>query len=151
MAGYTDFQLFQTIQPHLMPGEQVRIVAHGEVGMPFWGKIVCLLLTVATVVVGLVLFVVWTLLATTNYVVALTDRRLIVAQVSGLKLKTLWDYPLPLQGRATLSMVGRGLNRAHLLEIATARPFSVRFLNDSPTNWTNAVAIGHALQQQGWR
>jgi hypothetical protein len=122
LSGYSDAQLVQALQTQLQPGEQVRTAAYAEAGMPFWAKLVCFVVVIFTVIPGLILFLVWNVLAKKNFVVALTDRRLIVLEVgSALAPKQIWDYPLPIQGRVAIYPSGRGFHWGQQIDISAAR------------------------------
>ncbi len=76
MAKMTHDELKHALQPHLLPGEEVRHLAFGVKQPPI---AVIILLVLIAVLPGLIAV----LLLTRNYLVALTDRRLLVLRVSG--------------------------------------------------------------------
>ncbi len=142
MASYTDQQMYAAIQRHLQPDEQVRAVAYGNKQAPAWVYVIF----VPFALVGIVLMLLVWLATNKNFIVALTDRRLIVAEVSGLASKYAWDYPLPIQGR----VVAVPKSGAFRIEIQAPRAFAANFMrNAGPTNFQNAQMIGQALQQGG--
>jgi hypothetical protein len=149
VASYTDQQLFGAIQKHLQPGENVVSVAYGHAPAPMWAQLACVPFYLLGLVPGVILALIVHSTMQKWFVVTLTDRRLIVSEVSGLHPKSTWDYPLPVQGRVTAAPKGPGFR----IDIAAARPFGANFLrNNGPTNYQNAANIGQALmsgQQMG--
>jgi hypothetical protein len=98
MARFNDDNVPAAIQPHLQPGEQLQNWAYG-VKQP---HVLLIALT------GAIL----TALLTKSYIVALTDRRLLVLRFEGtLKVTEVTEYPLSSRPQASGS---RGMLFTHL-------------------------------------
>lgn len=141
MASYTDQQMFGAIQRYLQPGEQVRAVAYGKKELPGYFYIPFIFLALLGVVLILILWAA----TSKSFIVALTDRRLIVVEVGGLSPKFQWDYPLPLQGRPIINAKPMFVD----LEIMAPRSFKARLGAFGPTNLQNARMIAQELQGGG--
>lgn len=141
MAKTTREQLSAPFQPHLQPGETVQAAAYG-VKQP--NMILVVLLIFAAVLPGLIAI----LLLTKNYLVALTDRRLLVLKVKSpgnLEVKEVIEY-----SRAELaslkSKTSTGAIFTHIAIQDEARPFVAKFHRAyCPTNREDAIAIAAAL------
>ena len=130
MARYNDENVPAAIQPHLQPGEQLRHWAYG-VKQP---HVLLIALT------GAIL----TALLTKNYIVALTDRRLLVLRFEGsLKVAEVTEYPLTPRPQASGS---RGMIFTHLRIADAAKPFVAKFHRmGMPNNRAHSTAILDAL------
>lgn len=141
MAKTTREQLSAPFQPHLQPGETVQAAAYG-VKQP--NMILIVLLIFAAVLPGLIAI----LLLTKNYLVALTDRRLLVLKVKSpgnLEVKEMIEY-----SRAELpslkSKTSTGAIFTHIAIQDEARPFVAKFHRAyCPTNREDAVTIATAI------
>lgn len=149
MASYSDQQLLAAAQPHLQPGEQVRSIAYGTKGLATWATIVCVILILASWLIGLIIYLIWHYATLQHFLLVLTDRRILVVQVKGLAPVATWEYALPYQGHITSAQNGFLANKGVQIELnAAPRPFSARFLNVSgPTNMMNAQNIAQAIGQ----
>jgi hypothetical protein len=125
--------------PHLEPGEQIRNVAFG-VKQPHMLLIVGLLLL--AVIPGAIAVA----LMTKEYLVALTDRRIIALRIKGRKAQVLEviDYRLASLPPARTST---GPIFTHIAISDPARPFAAKFhrAGPAPSNRDNAMAIAAAL------
>lgn len=129
-------------KPYLEPGEQFRHVAYG-VKQPHILLIIGLLLL--AVLPGLIAVV----LLTREYLVALTDRRVIVLRVKGGKAKVeeMMEYRLANLPPARTST---GAIFTHVRIEDPAKPFIAKFhrAGPVPANRDNAMAIAAALSGQ---
>jgi hypothetical protein len=130
MARFNDENVPAAIRPHLQPGEQLRHWAYG-VKQPH------LLLIALT---GAML----TAVLTKNYIVALTDRRLLVLRFEGsLRVTELTEYTLSTRPRASGSC---GMLFTHLRINDPAKPFAAKFHRmGMPNNRAHSTAILSAL------
>ena len=119
-------------QPYLEPGEQVRNVAYG-VKQPHILLIACLGPIAAA-------------LMTKEYLVALTDRRIIALRFKGKKVEVqeILEYRLNSLPTAKTST---GAIFTHIKITDPAKPFVVKFhrMGPAPQNRENAMAIAAAL------
>jgi hypothetical protein len=142
----SDSDLYQAVQPHLLVSEQVKHFGYGVTPQPLW--LVALLYVVLLGVPG---FFVVALLAK-HYVVALTDRRLVVVRIRGgvfeisCEVKEVRAYLFEELGAQPIdASVGAKVVRICVGD-PKGRPLVVRFRRGaSPANRSNAVAIAIAL------
>jgi hypothetical protein len=138
LAKFSEDNLRNAIQPHLQPGEQVQYVAYG-VKQP---NILLLVLLLGGLLGALL---------TKHYVIALTDRRLIVVQVKGgvfsidLGAKAVASYAFAeLAGLPIKTSTGAIFTH---IRIDAPTPFVAKFHRlASKTNRDHAVGITQALQ-----
>jgi hypothetical protein len=130
MARYNDENVPAAIRPHLQAGEELRHWAYG-VKQP---HVLLIALT------GAIL----TAVLTKNYIVALTDRRLLVLRFEGsLKVAEVTEYPLSSQLKASGSC---GMLFTHLRINDPAKPFVAKFHRmGMPNNRAHSTAILSAL------
>ena len=138
MAKFSEDNLRNAIQPHLQPGEQVQYVAYG-VKQP---NILLLVLLLGGILGALL---------TKHYVIALTDRRLIVVQAKGgffsidLGAKAVASYTFA-ELSALPIKTSTGAIFTHI-RIDASTPFIAKFHRlASKTNRDHAVGITQALQ-----
>jgi hypothetical protein len=126
VASYKDEQLYGALQDHLQAGERVQHTAYGLWTIPV-GRYWYLMLLGPLAWLGLL---VWWAATVKRYVIALTDRRLLVVHVDGrLLTKALWDYPRA--ARAQLEVRTRERSRSTDVDVAGPPPFQARF-QDGP-------------------
>ena len=130
MARFNDENVPAAVQPHLQPGEQLQNWAYG-VKQP---HVLLIALT------GAIL----TAILTKNYIVALTDRRLLVLRFEGkLKVTEVTEYPRSPLPQASGS---RGMLFTHLRITDPAKPFVAKFHRmGMPNNRAHSTAILAAL------
>jgi hypothetical protein len=130
MARFNDENVPAAIQPHLQPGEKLQNWAYG-VKQP---HVLLIALT------GAIL----TALLTKSYIVALTDRRLLVLRFEGsLKVTEVTEYPLSPRPPASGS---RGMIFTHLRINDASKPFVAKFHRmGMPNNRMHSTAILEAL------
>jgi hypothetical protein len=138
LAKFSEDNLRNAVQPHLQPGEQVQYVAYG-VKQP---NILLLVLLLGGILGALL---------TRHYVIALTERRLIVVQVKGgffsinLGTKAVASYTFA-ELSALPIKTSTGAIFTHIRIDATP-PFVAKFHRlASKTNRDHAVGITQALQ-----
>ena len=123
----------------LQPGEQIRNVAYG-VKQPH------ILLIVGLVMLAILPGLIAVALLTREYLVALTDRRIIALRIKGRKAKVLevLEYPLASLPQAKTST---GPIFTHIRIMDPAKPFTAKFhrAGPAPSNRENAMAIAAAL------
>ena len=141
MAKMTRESLSAPFQPHLQPGETVTAAAYG-VKQPNIGII--FLLVLCGVLPGLIAV----MLLTKNYLVALTDRRLLVLKVKSpgnFEVKEMLEYSrdeLP----SLKAKTSTGAIFTHISIADEARPFVAKFHRAyCPTNREDAMAVAAAL------
>lgn len=137
MARFKDEPVKAALEAQLQPGEQLQHYAFG-VKQPNMGLI--LLLVCLAILPGLIAVA----LLTKEYVIGLTDRRLIVLRVGGgVKVKEVSEYSLgELRGVKTST----GSLFTHIA-IAGPVPFSAKFHRmGMKTNREQSMAIAAALQ-----
>ncbi|HEX2901741.1 MAG TPA: hypothetical protein VHS96_18665 [Bacteroidia bacterium] len=139
MTEKTRDEIFHDTVRHLLqPGETLQYVALGQ-KRPAIGLIILL------VFLGVLPGMVAVTMLTKNFLVALTDRRVIVARAKGIVQVEGWfDYPLGnVGGEVTVK------TRKSSIKIAIAHlelPFEATFLRSgSPLNLESAQAIADAL------
>jgi len=146
VANLSDETFYQAVQPHLAVGEQVRHFGYGLERPPAW--LALLLVLGLAVLPGLALVA----LLTKHYVVALTDRRLIVVRLKGGLLRIDFDTkavraytPAELAALPLQVTLRRGFTE---ICIADSRaPLRATFPRRvSRGNGPNMAAIGAALQ-----
>ncbi|MBA2732666.1 MAG: hypothetical protein H0U54_07210 [Acidobacteria bacterium] len=126
--------------PYLQPGEQLRNIAFG-VKQPSMGLIIPLFLL--AIVPGAIA----TALLTKEYVVALTDRRVIVLHFKGsqIQVQEVLEYALNYHAPAETST---GSIFTHIKINDPAKPFVAKFHRAGmPGNREQAMAIAAALSQ----
>jgi hypothetical protein len=126
--------------PYLQPGEQLRNIAFG-VKQPSMALIIPLFLL--AIVPGAIA----TALLTKEYVVALTDRRVIVLHFKGsqIQVQEVFEYALNYHAPAETST---GSIFTHIKIHDPARPFVAKFHRAGmPGNREQAMAIAAALSQ----
>jgi len=141
MAKVTREQLAAPFQPHLQPEETVEAVAYG-VKQP---NMVLIFLLVLAAILPVLIAV---LLLTKNYLVALTNRRLLVLRVKSpgnFEVKEVIEY-----SRAELPSLNpktsTGAIFTHIAIQDAARPFVAKFHRAyCPTNREDAMAIAAAV------
>jgi len=141
MARTTREQLSAPFLPHLQPGETVIAAAYG-VKQP--NLFLLLFLIALAVLPGLIAV----FLLTKNYLVALTDRRLLVMRTknaSDFEMKELMEYSREeLPGLKTKTSTGAIFT--HIAIKDETRPFVAKFHRAfCPTNREDAVAIAAAV------
>jgi hypothetical protein len=128
--------------PYLQPGEQLRNVAYGV-------KQPNMLLIVGLIALAVLPGVIAVALLTKEYVVALTDRRLIALRFKGRKVnvKEILDYPL---NNLPQTKTSTGPVFTHIKILAPSKPFIAKFhrLGPAPANRENAMAIAAALTEK---
>lgn len=128
--------------PYLEPGEQLRNVAFG-VKQP--NILLIIVLVLLAVLPGLIAVA----LLTREYLVALTDRRVIVLRVKGSKAKVqeMLEYRL---GSLPPAKTSTGAIFTHIRIDDPAKPFIAKFhrAGPVPANRDNAMAIAAALSSQ---
>jgi hypothetical protein len=129
MARYNDENVPAAIQPHLKSGEVLRHYAYG-VKQP----------NVLLMLLGPIV----TAMLTKNYIVAMTDRRLLVLEFHGeLKVTGVTEYALDSMPAATGS-VGMIFTRLQIND--SAKPFRAKFHRmGMPNNRMHSTAILEAL------
>lgn len=130
-------QVRDAFAPYLEPGETIRRVAYGI-------KQPNLLLIMAMYSIAILPGAIALMLLTKEYVVALTDRRVIVLRFSGrLIVKEVTEYALT-EPRA--SRTRAGLLFVHVRVSDPQRPFKAKFHRyGMPANMESAQEIGAAL------
>ena len=127
-------------QPYLQPGEQIRHIAFGVKQPSMWAMLPLFILAVLPGTIA-------TALLTKEYVVALTDRRVIVLRFKSSKIQVqeIMDYPLA--GHAPVES-STGPVFAHIRINDPAKPFVAKFHRmGMPDNREQAMAIAAALGQ----
>ena len=110
MARFNDQNVPAAVQPHIQPGEQLQNWAYG-VKQPH-----VLLIALSGAIV--------TALLTKNYIVALTNRRLLVLRFEGtLKVTEVTEYPLSPRPQASGS---RGMLFTRIRIDDPAKPFAAK-------------------------
>ena len=144
LASYKDEQLYGSLQDHLQAGERVQNTAFGQRSLSFWSYWWLLLLGP----LGWIAILAWWLATVERYVVAQTDRRLLVVHVdTRLETKELWDYPLSSWTTLQLRTVRRS---SYLdLELVAPHPLRARFSAGAARgNVARAGQIVQALQER---
>ena len=141
MAKTTREQLTEPFLPHLEPGETVTAAAYG-VKQP--NLLLLLFLVALAVLPGLIAV----FLLTKNYLVALTDRRVLVLKIKNagnFEIKEMIEYSreeLP----ALATKTSTGAIFTHIAIKDDARPFVAKFHRGfCPTNREDAMAIAAAV------
>ena len=141
MARFKDEGIIvAAFQQHLQPGEQLYNYAYGVKQPPFLLILVLMLLAVVPGVIA-------TALLTKEYVIGLTDRRLIVIRFSGkLNPKEVFDYPLYQLPPVKTST---GALFTHITIKDPRKPFVAKFHRlGLKTNRDQAMAIAQILEQR---
>jgi len=141
MAKPTREQLAAVFQPHLQPGETVKAVSFGVKQPP-------MLLIFALMLLAILPGVIAVALLTKNYLVALTDRRLVILKVKGFSNHTVQEvleYSLAeLPSLPTKTSTGSIFTHVSIDD--PARKFVAKFHRAySPTNREDAMAIAAAV------
>lgn len=141
MAKITRDQLFTPLQPYLQPGETVQAAA---VGVKQPNILLIFLLLLLAILPGLIAV----FLLTKNYLVALTNRRVIVLRIKGIQnyeVKEMTEYSLD-ELPALPAKSSTGPLFTHISIKDAARPFVAKFHRAyCPTNREDAMAIGAAI------
>lgn len=141
MARFNDLNFVAAaFQPYLQPGEQIRNIAFGVKQPSMWAMLPLFILAVLPGAIA-------TAMLTKEYLVALTDRRVIVLRFKGSKIQVqevfeyaLYNHP-PVQASS-------GSVFAHLRIDDPVRPFIAKFHRmGMPGNREQAMAIAAALGQ----
>jgi hypothetical protein len=130
----------QAFYPYLQPGEQIRHVAFGV-------KQPSLALTIPLFILAIIPGAIATALLTKEYVVALTDRRVIVLHFKGsqIQVQEVLEYALNHHAPAETST---GSIFTHIKINDPAKPFVAKFHRAGmPGNREQAMAIATALSQ----
>jgi hypothetical protein len=126
--------------PYLQPGEQIVHIAFGVKQPSMWAMLPLFILAVLPGAIA-------TALLTKEYVIALTDRRVIVLRFKSSKIQVqeITDYPLSGHAPVESSM---GPVFAHIRINDPAKPFVAKFHRmGMPDNRERAMAIAAALGQ----
>jgi hypothetical protein len=137
MARFNEQQVRDAFEPYLEPGETVERVAYGIKQPP-------MILIIAMYLIAVLPGAIALMLLTKEYVVALTDRRVLVLRFSGrLKVKELIEYSLADEHQTQSST---GMLFVHLKVRDPERPFVAKFHRLGLTNnRQNAQEISTAL------
>ncbi len=145
MAKLNDERIQAAFQPYLNEGETLRYWAFG-VKQP---NIFLLIFLIALAVLPGVIAV---FLLTKNYLIGLTDRRLLVLQIKGIsnaEVKQLMEYSLD-EVRGMKVKTSTGGLFTHIRIEDAARPFVAKFHRAfSKNNRPHAMAISEAITQVG--
>ncbi len=141
MAEKTRDEIFEdTMRPLLHPGEMLQCVALGVKTPP-------ILLIILLMIIGVVPGVIVGLMLTKNFLVALTDRRIIVARAKGIvQTEGHFDYQLgKIGGKVT---VKAGSVFTHITVEHPELPWKAKFhRSGSPNNKASALAIAEAFSR----
>ncbi len=141
MAKITDEQIQKAFAPHLHEGETLKHWAYGI-------KQPNMLLIIGLIALFILPGIIAIALLTKNYFIGLTDRRLIVLQVKGIKpedVKAVTEYNLSELSSANASTSTGGLF-THIVIKDEEKPFKAKFHRAfSKSNRPNAIAIGEAV------
>jgi len=127
-------------QPYLQPGEQLKNIAFGVKQPSIWAMIPLFILAVVPGAIA-------TALLTKEYIVGLTDRRVIVLRFKSSKIQVqeIMDYPLSGHAPVESSM---GSVFAHIRINDPVKPFVAKFHRMGMNgNREQAMAIAAALGQ----
>src|SRR3954471_12780026 len=126
--------------PYLQPGEQIRAVAFGVKQPSIWAMIPLFILAVLPGAIA-------TALLTKEYVVALTDRRVLVLRFKSSKIQVQEVSEYSLFNHAPVQ-ASSGPVFAHIKINDPMRPFVAKFHRlGMPGNREQAMAIAGALSQ----
>jgi hypothetical protein len=130
----------RAFQPHLAPGESLKHWAYGVKQPPIWLILILFLLAILPGAIAVALL-------TKEYVIGLTDRRLIVLLFSGkLKVKEMMEYQL---GSLPPVKTSTGGLFTHISIQDPARPFVAKFHRlGMKQNREHAMAIAAAISGQ---
>jgi hypothetical protein len=130
MARFNDTNVPAAVQPHLQSGEVLRHYAFGVKPPPL--------------IVSILIGPLFAALITKNYIVALTNRRLLVLRFKG-RLKVIEATEYPLDARPAVSgSVGMLFTKLRIDD--TAKPFFAKFHRmGMPNNRMHSSAILEAL------
>lgn len=137
MARFNDENVPAAIRPHLQPGEQLK---HWAFGVKQPNILLIIILICMAVLPGLIAI----MLLTKNYVVGLTDRRLLVLKFKGkLNVTEVTEYPLNPRPNASGST---GALFTHIRIDDPAKPFVAKFHRmGMPNNREQSMAILAAI------
>ena len=127
-------------QPYLQPGEQLRNIAFGVKQPSMWAMLPLFILAILPGAIA-------TALLTKEYVVALTDRRVIVLRFKGsqIEVQEVLEYALNHHAPAETST---GSLFTHIKINDPGKPFVAKFHRAGmPGNREQAMAIAAALSQ----
>ena len=145
MAKLNDEKMQETLQPHLNPGETLRHWAIG-VKQPNIGLMLLLFL------LGILPGVIAMIMLTKNYLVGLTDGRLVVLQIksiSNAQVKEVSEYTIE-QLRSMDVKTSTGVLFTHIKVKDPEKPFAAKFHRAfSKNNRPNAMAIAEAISPAG--
>jgi hypothetical protein len=136
-----DQQVLEALRPHVPAGETVQHFAYGVQQPPPWA--IALLYLLTAIIPGAIVVA----LLTKEYLVATTERRLLVVRFTGgrIKVKQVLDYPLD-RLRAVKSSKDRIFT--HIAIPDPTSPFAARFHRlGMKQNQAHAEAMADLLQQ----
>ncbi len=133
----SDEIITNAFQPHLAPGEQLKHWAYGVKQPPIFLIILLFLLAILPGAIAVALL-------TKEYVIGLTDRRLLVLRFSGkLNVKEMLEYNL---ASMTPCKTSTGGLFTHIEIMDPARPFIAKFHRlGMKQNREHAMAIAAAI------
>ena len=139
MARFKDPSFVRAaFEPYLQPGEQVRHVANAVRQPPIWLIVLLLLIGILPGVIAIAVM-------TKEYVVAVTDRRFIVLQFSGSKIRVQEERSWPLGAMPPVKVSTGGLF-THIRVEDPAKPFMAKIHRmGMPNQRDEALAIEGAL------
>lgn len=142
MARFQDDRLvLDALAPHLAAGETVQHYAYGVKQPPVW--LIFLLYVLGAVVPGAIAIA----LITKEYVVATTERRLLVLRFSGARIKVKQVLSWPLERLAGVRTAKGGLF-THIRLDDPAQPFEAKFHRlGMKDNQAHAEAMADVLEQ----
>lgn len=141
MAKITDEKVYAAFTPYLQEGETLTHWAYGV-------KQPNLLLLVGLIALCILPGIIAVVLLTKNYFIGLTDRRLVILQVKGVKpdkVKAVIEYPLAGLSGANAS-TSTGALFTHIAIEDEQKPFKAKFHRAfCKSNRPNAMAIGERI------
>ena len=139
MARFNEDQIKEAFKPMLEPGEIIKNCAWGVKQPPIWLIVILMLLAILPGAIAVALL-------TKQYIIALTDRRFMVAEFGGkLKIKKTMDYPLD---KIPPVKASTGPLFSHIKIIDQTKPFVAKFHRMGMTNnRENCIAISETLTQ----
>jgi len=141
MARFKDLNFVAAaFQPYLQPGEQIRNIAFGVKQPSMWAMIPLFALAILPGAIA-------TALLTKEYLVALTDRRVIVLHFKSSKIQVQEVFEYALHNHPPVQ-ASTGSVFTHIRIDDPARPFVAKFHRmGMPGNREQAMAIAAALSQ----
>lgn len=141
MARFKDLNFVAAaFQPYLQPGEQIRNIAFGVKQPSMWAMAPLFVLAILPGAIA-------TALLTKEYLVALTDRRLIVLHFKSSKIQVQEVFEYALHNHPPVQ-ASTGSVFTHIRIDDPARPFVAKFHRmGMPGNREQAMAIAAALSQ----